>query len=89
MGVGPHRQLAVHSRRKLVSALIDDRNVMPGQRKAERPRLEFGIGTVGDHDVGLRLTVAVVDHEPPGLFEDLADVQVEVVAGGDQPAQLR
>jgi len=61
---------------------------MSGQWEAERSRLEARLRAVSDDDVGLCLRVAVVDDEAPCLLEDRAHLGIEVIARGDQPAQL-
>ena len=85
----PNGEVALDPGRKLVSLVVDDRDVVAGERTADRAGLRRAVREVGDHDVRLRLSVAVVDGHAPTLLEHGDDLGIEEVAGGDEAAEAR
>ena len=80
-------EIALDAGRELVALVVDDRDVMAGQRTADRAGLRGTIGEIRDHDVRLGLAVAVVDSHAPPLLEHGDDLGVEEISGRDEAAE--
>ena len=72
-GSSAYGQVAFDAGGKLVALVVDDRDVVTGQRAAKRAGLHGAVCEVRDDDVRLRLSVAVVDRHAPALLEDRDD----------------
>ncbi len=83
------REVALDTVRELLTVVVDDGDVVPGERPADGTGLPHVVAPVTDDDARLRLAVAVVDREPPALLEDLGDLRLEDVPGRDEPAESR
>src|SRR5687768_13594483 len=62
---------------------------MARQGVAERAGLEAGLAAVREYDARLRRAVAVVDRKTPSLLEHRGHLRIELVAGRDEPPELR
>ena len=81
------REVALDAVRKLVALVVDDRDLVPGKGASDRARLPDPVAGVADHDVRLRLAVAVVERQAPALLEDLDDLRLEDVSRGDESTE--
>ena len=82
-------EVALDAGRKLVALVVDDRDVVAGERAAERAGLGSTVGEMRHHDVRLGLAVAVVDGQAPALLEHGDDLWIEEVPGRDETAEPR
>ena len=80
-----HGQVALDTGRKLVALVVDDPDVVAGQRAPDRAGLRGTVGRIRDDEVRLRLSVAGVNRHAPALLECLDRVRVEVLAGRHEP----
>ena len=80
-------EVALDACRKLVALVVDDCDVVAGDRTAERARLHRGVGEIRDHDVRLGLAVAVRDGHAPPLLKDGHYLRIEEVAGRHEPPE--
>src|SRR5581483_8944347 len=83
------RELSLLADRKLASVAVDDVDLVPGRRGADRPRPGGAPGGVRDDHGVLRLPVALADPDAAGGLERRRDARVERLAHGYRLAQLR
>ena len=61
------REIAHLARRALAATVVDDAQLVPGERLAHRARTDRQAGKVGGQELALGLAVAVLDHDAEGV----------------------
>src|SRR5262249_5613921 len=69
------------------SVLVEERDLVAGERAAHRPGPHRLPGAVADLARRLRLSVAVTDRDAPRLLDLRDDLRIERLAGADELAQ--